>query len=179
VSDYPCDDVLVLTTAEQHKAVGSLVRHQILGLLNERATTITQLASALGILKGSASFHVRLLEHAGLVHVVRTATVRGGAERYYGRVARRFEFADDRRRGDRVLLRNALTEIAAAPDGDSGLVATSRARVRLDQVDAFTRRLTALMVEFGAESAATANAGESVWALTVALYPTGVGSVPT
>lgn len=171
--DYPCDDALVLTSAEQHKALGHVVRHRILGLLSDRAATITQLAQALGILKGSASFHVRTLENAGLVRVVRTGSVRGGAERYYGRTARRFEAADSSRAGDQVLLRNALAEIASAPDDDRGVVATNRARLRPDQIEAFTRRLTDLLAEFGAESAPD----EPMWALTVAMYPTGLPTI--
>ncbi|WP_405606762.1 helix-turn-helix domain-containing protein [Streptomyces sp. NBC_00076] len=39
--------------------------------------TITQIAERVGLAKGSSSYHVRLLERAGLVKVVRTRKVRG------------------------------------------------------------------------------------------------------
>jgi DNA-binding transcriptional ArsR family regulator len=170
VPDYPSEPVLELTDAAQHKALGNVVRHRILALLNDRAATISQLAAALGVLKGSASFHVRTLEAAGLVRVVRTATVRGGLERYYGRTARRFEVSGPGRETGQALLRNALAEVAVAPDDDRQMIATNRARLRPDRVAAFTARLAALLDEFGAEP----EAGEPMWALVVAMYPTGL-----
>jgi DNA-binding transcriptional ArsR family regulator len=170
VADYPSDEVLELTEPAQHKALGNVVRHRILALLGDRAATISQLATALGVLKGSASFHVRTLEAAGLVHVVRTANVRGGVERYYGRTARRFEVSGPGRETGQSLLRNALAEVSLAPEDDRQLISTNRARLRADRVEAFGARLAALLEEFGAEPAA----GEPMWALVVAMYPTGL-----
>ena len=170
MADYPADGLLVLTEPAQHKALGNVVRHRILALLGDRAATITQLAAALGLLKGSVSFHVRTLESAGLVRVVRTAQVRGGVERYYGRTAHRFELAGPGRETGEALLRNALVEIATAPEDDRQVIATNRARLPAGRIDAFRERLSALLDEFGAEPAPD----EPMWALIVALYPTGL-----
>lgn len=168
--DYPCADVLVLREAAQYRALGHVVRHRILGLLGERAATTTQLARALGILKGSASFHLRVLEEAGLVRPVRTGVVRGGAERYYGRTARRFEAGEGDTDGSRVLLRNALAELEGVEPEHRGVVAVSRARLRPDQVEEFRSRLLELLAEFRADPAAD----QPMWALTLAMYPTGL-----
>jgi DNA-binding transcriptional ArsR family regulator len=162
--------MLVLDRPEQHKALGNVVRHQILGLLNDRAATITQLAEALGVLKGSASFHLRTLERAGLVRVVRRGEVRGGVERYYGRTARRFETAGSGYAGSRSLLRNALAELDGAPSDDRATVAMARGRLRADQIELFRDRLEEVLVEFGAKP----GPDEPMWALLVAMYPTGL-----
>jgi len=120
--DYELDDVIELTTVEQVKALGSLLRHQVIGLLNDHAATASQLAEQLGVLKGSMSYHLKVLEEAGLVRVVRTNKVRGVTERYYGRVSRRFElrgaFDEPSNRG--MILRHTATELETAPpSGDA------------------------------------------------------------
>lgn len=76
----PTDDVpeaLHVTTDEQLRAVSSLTRHRIMAVLRFEPATITQIAERVGLAKGSSSYHVRLLERAGLVKVVRTRKVRG------------------------------------------------------------------------------------------------------
>lgn len=76
----PNDDVprtLHVTTDEQVRAVSNLTRHRIMAVLRFEPATITQIAERVGLAKGSSSYHVRLLERAGLVKVVRTRKVRG------------------------------------------------------------------------------------------------------
>ncbi|MET9134995.1 helix-turn-helix domain-containing protein [Streptomyces antibioticus] len=51
-------------------------------MLGFQPATITQSAEKVGLAKGSYSYHVRLLERAGLVKVVRTRKVRGVTERH-------------------------------------------------------------------------------------------------
>ena len=113
MADYELAEAMELTSAEQHRAIGNRVRWQILGLLGDRAATITQLAGALGVLKGSASYHVRVLEQAGLIRVVRTRKVRGVLERYYGRTARRYDLdaAEPIRGGGPLMLRTVAAEL--------------------------------------------------------------------
>src|SRR5689334_11033754 len=95
IPDYPLDEMLVLTTPEQFKAITGPVRPHILGLLAERAATITQIAAALGLSKGTTGHHLKVLEAAGLVRVVRTQQVRAITEKYYGRVARLYRVSTD------------------------------------------------------------------------------------
>jgi len=125
------DDVLLLRTEEQVRAVGNLARFRILGVLAEQAATVTQLAERVGLLKGSVSYHLRVLAAAGLIRLVHTRTVRGGTERYWGRVARAFEVATDNPAyHDRSLLLRTVADDMAAADPDSGQLLTV-VRVRL------------------------------------------------
>lgn len=76
----PTDDLpetFHVTTDEQLRAVSNLTRHRIMAVLRFEPATITQIAERVGLAKGSSSYHVRLLERAGLVKVVRTRKVRG------------------------------------------------------------------------------------------------------
>ncbi|MGX1488312.1 DNA-binding transcriptional ArsR family regulator [Streptomyces tendae] len=68
-----------VTTDEQLRAVSNLTRHRIMAVLRFEPATITQIAERVGLAKGSSSYHVRLLERAGLVKVVRTRKVRGAS----------------------------------------------------------------------------------------------------
>jgi DNA-binding transcriptional ArsR family regulator len=90
VPDYALDESLKLTTSAQVQAVGHPLRSAILGLLHERAATVTELAIAVGRPKSTVAYHVNVLQEAGLVRVVRTRRVRAIEERYFGRTARMF-----------------------------------------------------------------------------------------
>jgi len=90
VPDYDLADTLELTSADQVKAIGNRLRTTVLGLLHERAATVTEIATAVGRPKSTVAFHVNVLHEAGLVRVVRTRRVRAIEERYFGRTARMF-----------------------------------------------------------------------------------------
>ena len=90
VPDYELDDTLELTSSAQVRAIGHPLRTTILGLLHERAATVTEVATAVGRPKSTVAFHVAVLHEAGLVRVVRTRRVRAIEERYFGRTARMF-----------------------------------------------------------------------------------------
>ena len=70
--------------------MGHPLRTTILGLLHERAATVTELAIAVERPKSTVAHHVKVLTEAGLVQVVRTRRVRAIEERFYGRTARLF-----------------------------------------------------------------------------------------
>ena len=74
--DYDLAERIALTTPAQVKALSHSVRTTILGLLHERAATVTELAGALGRPKSTIAHHVKVLTDAGLVQVVRTRRVR-------------------------------------------------------------------------------------------------------
>ena len=90
--DYEAPDVLVVQEPEQLRALGDDLRTRIVVLLRENAHSITELAELLDLPKGTVGHHVKVLEKAGLVRVVRTRQVRALTERYYGRTARLFLF---------------------------------------------------------------------------------------
>ena len=94
--DYDLADRLALTQPSQVKALGHPLRNTILGLLHERAATVTELAVAVRRPKSTVAHHVKVLVDAGLVQVVRTRRVRAIEERFYGRTARMFYVSVER-----------------------------------------------------------------------------------
>ena len=90
VPDYELADTVELTDPLQVQAIGNQLRTTILGLLHERAATVTEIARAVGRPKSTVAYHVEVLHEAGLVRVVKTRRVRAIEERYYGRTARMF-----------------------------------------------------------------------------------------
>lgn len=88
VPDYDADDVLVVSDIEQLRALSDDVRLRIVALLRERALSTTELAEEVGLAKGTIAHHLKVLEGAGLIRVVRTRKVRALTESFYGRVAR-------------------------------------------------------------------------------------------
>ena len=85
--------MLVVREHEQLRALGDDLRSKIVVLLRERAASTTELAEKLELPKGTVGHHVKVLEKAGLIRVVRTRQVRALTERYYGRTARLFRQA--------------------------------------------------------------------------------------
>ena len=143
--DYEADDILVVSETEQLRALADDVRLRIVAILRERATTTTELAENVGLAKGTVAHHLKVLESAGLVKVVRTRRVRALTESFYGRVAR-------------------LYVIKSADD-------KPQARVRLSAADLakFQRRVEELLRDFEASASAR---GEE-YELVATLYPSG------
>src|SRR5713101_2377410 len=112
--DYDLADRIALTAPSQVKAISHPLRTTILGLLHERAATVTELAVALGRPKSTLAHHVKVLTEAGLVRVVRTRRVRAIEERFYGRTARIFYVGVERSPdGDNLPLDFNDLEVAA------------------------------------------------------------------
>jgi DNA-binding transcriptional ArsR family regulator len=65
-------------------ALSDETRVRILAITRERPSSITELAFELGRPKGTVGYHLKMLERAGLVRVVRTRRVRAVTEKYYG-----------------------------------------------------------------------------------------------
>jgi DNA-binding transcriptional ArsR family regulator len=149
--DYEADDVLVVAQPEQLRALADDLRMKIVVRLRERAASTTELARELELPKGTVGHHVKVLERAGLIRVVRTRKVRALTEKYYGRVARLFVLKSaDAPDGSSVAastLRQAADEIAPVRDQSLYL---SFLHVRLEEADArrFERRLKKLASEF-------------------------------
>ncbi len=153
--DYELDDVLIVEQPHQLRALGDVLRAKIVMLLNERAASTTELSAALETPKGTVGHHVKVLEKAGLVHVVRTRKVRALTEKYYGRVARLFVLRGDDSLPDELkggvlaamMLRQAADElIASAAEKDTSALV----HVRLAPADVrrFQRRLNRLIADF-------------------------------
>lgn len=173
IPDYDSLDTMVVSEPAQLRALGDEVRTKIVALLRDRAASTTELAAKLGIPKGTAGHHLKVLERAGLVRVVRTRQVRAMTERYYGRVARLYVIRCDDEGGDDELVPFlAATSLRAAADevAASGIVSTQGLiHTRLTPADArrFVRRLDKLVEDFR-----TSERPDGVpMGLTMALYP--------
>jgi len=103
VPDYELADTLELTDPLQVQAIGNQLRTTILGLLHERAATVTEIARAVGRPKSTIAYHVEVLHETGLIRVVKTRRVRAIEERYYGRTARMFYVGVGRGPGDAAM----------------------------------------------------------------------------
>jgi DNA-binding transcriptional ArsR family regulator len=173
--DYEAADVLVVRRPEQLKALADDLRSRIVILLREHARSTTELAERLGLPKGTVGHHLKVLESAGLIRVVRTRRVRAVTEKYYGRTARLFLYeSNDAADAGHVRnivaasLRVAADEILPLdPESDSvGCSGAIRVRLKAEDAVRFNRRLDRLMTEF---RQAEDPAGEP-FGLAIALY---------
>lgn len=178
--DYELLDTLELTTPDQFLALSGKARPRIIHLLGQRAATTSQLAEALSLPKGTVGHHLKVLETAGLIKVVRTRQVRAITEKYYGLVARTHRIStpeglpeDTPLSVSRDLfampLRQAITEMAPALDMDDPSTSIiSHARIPASKAREFARRLEALSQEFKQQ----AEPNEEVYGFAAAIYRT-------
>jgi DNA-binding transcriptional ArsR family regulator len=141
---------MVVSDREQLRALADDLRARIISLLRERAWSTQELSRELGVPKGTVGHHMKVLESAGLIHVVRTRQVRAVTEKYYGRVARLFLFEPEDPADARALgattMRQVAYELEQALEGASwGFV---RARLTPEDARKFHRRLGRLLDDF-------------------------------
>lgn len=171
--DYEADDVLVVSEPERLRALTGDRRVKIIALLRERARSTTELAAELGQPKGTVGHHLKVLEQAGLIRVVRTRRVRALTEKYYGRVARLYVIKSSEPLPEGLGpnafaaqgFRQAADELATAGE----VITFASLYVRLSEPDArrFKRRLDRLVEDFRAAETAD---GEP-HGLVFGLYP--------
>jgi DNA-binding transcriptional ArsR family regulator len=173
VPDYELDETVELTTAEQVRAISDPLRTTILGLLHERAATVTELATAVKRPKSTVAHHVGVLANAGLLRVVRTRRVRAIEERYYGRAARMFYVGLGRRAdGSDLPLDFNDFEVAAQESStayNAGQLASfiRHARISDDQASAFWARIKEVVHEFDR----LPRSGDTAYGFVVGVYP--------
>ena len=148
--DYDAPDTLVVSEPEQLRALADELRTHVVSLLRERAYSTQQLSAKLGIPKGTVGHHLKVLEQAGLIRVVRTRKVRAVTEKFYGRTARLFLFQAEDPADARALagavLRQAAGEAERAPAGAS--FGHPPARLARKDRRRLERRLEKLMDDF-------------------------------
>ena len=162
--DYDAADTLVVSDPAQLRRSATTSRS------NHRAppgtaASASELGGLLDMPKGTVGHHLKVLERAGLVHVVRTRRVRAVTEKYYGRVARLFLYKSGDESNDELVhgvgamsLRVAAAEVAAAPE----VAMHALLRVRLSPLQpAFRRRLTSSPTTCGRPRRPTASPGVS------------------
>jgi DNA-binding transcriptional ArsR family regulator len=178
--DYELADRLALTQPAQVKALSHPLRTTILGLLHERAASVTELAVALERPKSTVAHHVKVLAEAGLLRVVRTRRVRAIEERFYGRTARMFYVGVERTMEGDELPRDfndfelAASESAAAfRDGKLwGFV--RHARISESQAADFWQRMAELVAEFDQ----LPRTGDTMYGFALGVYPTDQPTLP-
>lgn len=166
--DYEAPDVLVVSERGQLRALANDVRTAIVALLRERARSTQDLSRELDIPKGTVGHHLKVLEQAGLIRVVRTRQVRAVTEKFYGRTARLFLFEIEDPADAGALGAAALRRAAAEVESSPGSVAFAFPKARLAEGDALRleRRLKRLVDDFVAAD----TPGGAPCALAVALY---------
>ena len=173
--DYEIDDVVTVEDSTQLKAVADDTRMNILNLLLERAATQSQLADAHDKPKGTVGYHVKVLEDAGFVRVVRTAKVRAMTEKYYGRTGRTIQFNIAAKKSDPMwFISDALRDIRVV-EGDPLPMFTSRmARIPVDRAVEFADRIAELAEEFIDQP----RGGDTVFGILAGIFPTNHPSLP-
>ncbi len=154
--DYEADETMVVADPVQLRAMADPFRVQLIQLLRARARSTQEIAEELSMPKGTVGHHLKVLEAAGLIRVVRTRKVRALTEKFYGRTARLFlyqtEDPADGRAISAVTLRQAASEVDLAPVVSGfGLV---RARLTQKDLERFERRTKKLMDDFRAADSA-------------------------
>jgi DNA-binding transcriptional ArsR family regulator len=178
--DYELADRMPLTERSQVEALSYPLRNAILGLLHERAATVSELATALGRPKSTVAHHVKVLREAGLLRVVRTRRVRAIEERFYGRTARMFYVAIEQGEGGGRPPRDfndfevaARESVNAYRDGKLwGFI--RHARITEAQASEFWHRIAELVDEFDR----LPRSGETMYGFAIGVYPTDQPTLP-
>ena len=93
------------------KALAHPLRVEILGVLEERVASPSDLAEELGAPLGNVSYHVRTLTELGLLKLVRRRTRRGAVEHYY-RATGRATVSDSAWSQVPTVVRKSMTGVA-------------------------------------------------------------------
>jgi DNA-binding transcriptional ArsR family regulator len=180
IPDYDLEEMLVVASPEQLRALADPLRDTLLELLLERAATVTEMAKAVDRPKSTIAYHVNLLVDAGLLRVVRTRRVRAIEERYYGRVARTLYIGVLSRPEDKRVaaaingLAQAAAESGPAHVADELRCTLSHARIPIEEVRHFWAQVQALARTF----AQIPRAGDQVYGFAAGLYPTDAPTLP-
>lgn len=180
VPDYELEEMLVVSTAVQLRALAHELRGTLLELVLERAATVSELAVAVDRPKSTVAYHVNLLVEAGLLKVVRTRRVRAIEERYYGRVARTVYIGALSSEKDLALaavvdgLATAYGESRQAKEADTLRCTLVHARIPIEDVRAFWAEVQEVARRF----TQIPRAGDQVYGLVAGLYPTDAPTLP-
>src|SRR5690348_11048832 len=174
--DYELADRVALTDPSQVKALSHSLRNTILGLLHERAATVTELAAAVERPKSTVAHHVGVLVEAGMLQVVRTRRVRAIEERFYGRTARLFAIEPTTGVLDPALnpLGVVAAEAAEAARVDDLTSIVRYVRVPRERMRYFWTRVMELTEELSREP----RGGTVVYGFAAALYPVDRPALP-
>jgi len=177
VPDYDLEDLRIISSPQELRAVAEPLRNTILELVLERAVTVAELAAAVGRPKSTVAYHVSLLVDAQLLKVVRTRKVRAIDERFYGRTTRIFyvgAIRPEQARGLINYLSQAAAESVAAHEADDLRAIIRHARIPRHSVVEFWARVFDLTREFSQ----LPRSGDTVYGFVAGLYPTDYPALP-
>ena len=144
--DYEAAETMLVAEPKQLKAMADPLRTQLIQLLRDRARSTQEIAGELGLPKGTVGHHLKVLESAGLIRVVRTRKVRAMTEKFYGRTARLFLYQAEDPADSRAIaattLRQAAMELEQAPLSTGfGLVRSRLAKKDLARLENRAKKL--------------------------------------
>lgn len=180
VPDYGLDEMLVVSTSAQLRALAHDLRGTLLELVLERAATVSEMAVAVDRPKSTVAYHVNQLIDAGLLKVVRTQRVRAIEERYYGRVARTIYIGALNSEEDVALaavvdgIATAYGESRQAKEADTLRCTLAHARIPIEDVRAFWAEVQEVARRF----TQIPRAGDQVYGFVAGLYPTDAPTLP-
>jgi DNA-binding transcriptional ArsR family regulator len=167
--DYEIDDEVIADSPQALKALAGETRLLILDLLLDRAATTSQLADTLDVPKGTVGYHLKVLEAAGLVRIVRTAKVRAMTEKYYGRVGRTIVMGGKPDDSDPLYMIHAALRDVRHVEGEAlPMFTIRRSRVPAERAEEYAAAFAELAAEFSAEP----KAGDRVYGILAGVYPT-------
>ena len=177
VPDYDLEDMRIVSSPQELRAMADPLRTTILDLLLERAATVGELATAVGRPKSTVAHHVGVLVEAKMLKVVRTRRVRAIDERYYGRTARIF-YVGAIRPEQASILSNSLAVAAAESDpaheADDLRAVLRHVRIPREQAAKFWEGVIDLAREFSQ----LPRDGQTVYEFAAGLYPTDYPTLP-
>jgi len=177
IPDYDLENVRIVTSPQELRAMGHQVRSRILDLLLDRAATVSELADVIGRPPSTVAYHVGVLVDAGMLKVVRTRKVRAIEERFYGRTARLFQVGQIE--PELVAELPNLLAVAAhtsqpAHEADNLRAILRRARIPEERARDFWSRVIDIIDEFGQ----IPRTGDTIYAFVAGLYPTKYPALP-
>ena len=131
-----------MSSLDELRATAHPIRLRLLSLLTGAAMSAAEAGRELGYSQATASYHLRVLERAGLVRVVETVRLRGGEAKRY-----RHESSAERFRFDDAQASASASASAGAGDGTSGAIDAARAQVVAPKPTASTAEDRAEYVE--------------------------------
>lgn len=177
VPDYDLEDLRVVSSPPELRAMSDPLRTTILQLVLERAATVGELSGALDRPKSTVAYHVGVLVDAGMLKVVRTRKIRAIDERFYGRTARIFYVGVIRPEHARALpnyLSVAAAESVPAHEADDLRAIMRHARIPREHAAEFWERVFQLTHEF----MRLPRSGDTVYGFVAGLYPTNYPTLP-
>ena len=167
---YQPPEGMLTMTAEQAAVFNEKTRTDIMMMLAERPATTKQLGESLDRPKGTVGHHLKALERAGLIAVVRTRQVRAITEKYYGRIARTYAFPhlDEGGDEDHGFLAEMMQEMREPAEDEKRFFTLRHARISEERAEEFSAEILRIAEEF----AATERDGDTVYGFIAGMYPT-------